>query len=1091
MNSTHYGYWAYSSDALSLNFTDLSEHGVTDILLNYYAYERFNQSFVESFALDAKEHGINIHIWAQIFYEGSWIRPVDRQGNVNYDFFDTKTAELEGYARTKGIAGIHYDYLRFSGSEYYSNTGWQNPGGKEAITYFVRQSTEAIRKINPDLIISAAIMPEYENLEYTYGVQYSEISKYFDVIMPMSYRGNYNKDTEWIKSVTQDFVDNSQGSEVWAGLQGYVDDDHSDNTLPVVEMINDTAAALDAGAKGVMVFKVNCCENIDFNNLTVDENQYSSFEYLYYKTSSAIGTLNLENDFAFNETTDNEFINGVNVYQNNLIINGNNHVIDGKNLARIFNIQANDVVLMNIQFKNAFTNGSGGAFHITGSNVKLINCTFIDNSAESKGAAVYLEGNGGYIDNCTFINSFTNDTGAAVYVDANSVNIINSTFKDNSAQIEAAAIFLIGTGGNINNCTFINNTAEYTGAVLIRSMNACIRDSYFENNTAEISAAAIGMGVRSNMKIENCVFVNNAAYNEGGAAIFVNNALNAKIINSTFIDNFAHYYGGGIFWSYGNNGCLINSTFINNTATEKGGAIYHIGNNITMTGNVFMDNVCVNGSAIYLNNGSNNVLSRNILVSNDLYLNNIDDSQIQNSIILDKIISNNSTVLFTNNWFGNTKDNYNESLNDFADNWLYLNATSDNEMVGQDASIKFHFDQYNSSESFDLPEITLKLFGDNVILASDSVSIDESVNAHVSDYGAYVNASFENITFKYEFPTADINIFADNVTKYCGNPQRFIVTVLDANANPLSNKTVNITLNGVDYIRVSDENGSASIGLNLNSGAYNVTVCVDNMTIQSGVTVLSTVDAHDVIKVFRNESQYYAVFKDINGNALTNANVSFNINGVTYVRSTDDNGGAKLNINLMAGEYVITATNPVTGEMHANNITVLSRFSGNSDLVKYYRNASQYSVKVIGDDGNPVGAGETVTFNINGVFYTRTTDESGNATLNINLAPGEYIVTAEYKGCMISNNIAVKPVLSASDLNMSYNDGSKFTARLLDGQGMPYANQSVSFNVNGVIYNRITDINGEAKLGIHLMPGEYIITSSYNDCGIANKITVR
>ena len=204
-----------------------------------------------------------------------------------------------------------------------------------------------------------------------------------------------------------------------------------------------------------------------------------------------------------------------------------------------------------------------------------------------------------------------------------------------------------------------------------------------------------------------------------------------------------------------------------------------------------------------------------------------------------------------------------------------------------------------------------------------------------------------------------------------------------------------------------------------------------------------------------------------------------------------DNGLARLNINLEAGEYVITAMNQVTGDKTANNITVLSRIIENADLVKYYRNASQYSVKIIGDDGKAVGAGESVTFNINGVLYTRQTDANGTAKLNINLQPGDYVITAEYKGCLASNNIKVLPVLTANDISMKYRDGTQFKAILVDGQGKPYANQSVIFNINGVFYNRPTDGAGTAKLNINLMPGEYIITSSYNGSSIGNKITIK
>ena len=63
------------------------------------------------------------------------------------------------------------------------------------------------------------------------------------------------------------------------------------------------------------------------------------------------------------------------------------------------------------------------------------------------------------------------------------------------------------------------------------------------------------------------------------------------------------------------------------------------------------------------------------------------------------------------------------------------------------------------------------------------------------------------------------------------------------------------------------------------------------------------------------------------------------------------NGLSKLSLNLKPGSYVLTATNPFTGEMCSNNITVLATIIG-GDLVKYQRNASQYVVQLVGSDGN-------------------------------------------------------------------------------------------------------------------------------------------
>ena len=91
---------------------------------------------------------------------------------------------------------------------------------------------------------------------------------------------------------------------------------------------------------------------------------------------------------------------------------------------------------------------------------------------------------------------------------------------------------------------------------------------------------------------------------------------------------------------------------------------------------------------------------------------------------------------------------------------------------------------------------------------------------------------------------------------------------------------------------------------------------------------------------------------------------------------------------------------------------------------------------------------------------------------------------------MVSNNIKVLPVLTANDLTKKYGTPNQFVATLVDGQGKAYSEQRVQFNVNGVFYTRVTDGNGQARLNIRLMPGKYIITSSYNGASIANNIIV-
>ena len=340
-------------------------------------------------------------------------------------------------------------------------------------------------------------------------------------------------------------------------------------------------------------------------------------------------------------------------------------------------------------------------------------------------------------------------------------------------------------------------------------------------------------------------------------------------------------------------------------------------------------------------------------------------------------------------------------------------------------------------------------------------------------------------------PTIAIIISAPDITKYYGGSERFIVSLKDKDNKGIAGENVTIIINGQKYIRTTNSDGEASMAINLNSGEYVAVSQYDGYNATSKVTVLSTISAKDVTKIFRNGTQYYATFLDAKGNLLKNTPVTFNINGVFYTRNTDENGVARLNINLDSGAYIITATNPVTNEQKANLVKVLPSIVENHDIIKYYKNDTQYWVKILNDDGTAVGAGVSVTFNINGVFYTRTTNESGYVRLNINLNPNTYIITVMYNGLSVSNTIKVLPVLSANNLNMHYKDGSKFEAKLVDGQGNVYASQTITFNINGVFYDRTTDENGIARLNINLMAGEYIITSMYsNGAATSNKVTI-
>ncbi|WP_298502742.1 putative glycoside hydrolase [uncultured Methanobrevibacter sp.] len=242
------GFWLFGSDMKSVNLKTMAKNGVNQIFLNSYAITLHGKDEVAKFATQAKSLGINVHIWMQVFNDGDWITPVNKDGSYKYSLYNSIINDAKSYAKIDGVAGIHFDYLRFPGTAYkYKN-------GVSAINYFTKQACDALHKQNSAIIVSAAVMPEPSSMKYYYGQDIATISKYLDVIVPMVYKGNYGQGESWIKSTTESFVKMSNGAQVWTGLQGYYSDSNV-KKLPASTLQNDADYAGMGGATGVIMFR--------------------------------------------------------------------------------------------------------------------------------------------------------------------------------------------------------------------------------------------------------------------------------------------------------------------------------------------------------------------------------------------------------------------------------------------------------------------------------------------------------------------------------------------------------------------------------------------------------------------------------------------------------------------------------------------------------------------------------------------------------------------------------------------------------------------------------------------------------------------
>lgn len=273
----------------------------------------------------------------------------------------------------------------------------------------------------------------------------------------------------------------------------------------------------------------------------------------------------------------------------------------------------------------------------------------------------------------------------------------------------------------------------------------------------------------------------------------------------------------------------------------------------------------------------------------------------------------------------------------------------------------------------------------------------------------------------------------------------------------------------------------------------------DNNIIQPNTTDVKSdvsIDIHDFEMYYKNGTKLSGKLLDNNSNPIINQTVSININGMSYNKITDSNGTFGMNINLDPNVYNFTVAyngsdiyNPA---LKNAKVIILSVIESN-DLVKYYRNESQYYATFLDEKGNPIANNTAVTFNINGVFYTQYTNENGTAKLNINLNPGNYIITAMHPdGLQTGNNVFVNKTLITYDISQPCNKTgtATFTAEVLDGQGRPLGNASVTFLIAGKVLTKITDEKGIAFINIKAYPGVYTITTTYNGYSVGKTLEI-
>jgi hypothetical protein len=263
-----------------------------------------------------------------------------------------------------------------------------------------------------------------------------------------------------------------------------------------------------------------------------------------------------------------------------------------------------------------------------------------------------------------------------------------------------------------------------------------------------------------------------------------------------------------------------------------------------------------------------------------------------------------------------------------------------------------------------------------------------------------------------------------------------------------------------------------------NGGEGNHTVSVTytsddgqtSKTITKDIAVFASIIAEDsMTRGWNSPYDYKAEFLDNEGHVLADTDVVFTVNGNQYVVKTDEQGIAYLDADLPVGKYDIGIYNPVTGESVTKKTTIVKRIINNKDLTMDFRDGTRYVVRVIGDDGKPVGAGEVVGFHVNGVDYNGITDSNGYARLIIRLNPNKYTITAQYRAYKVSNKIVVKQTLKLVKKTIKVKKSAKsfkIKATLKWTNGKAIKGKKITIKFYGKSYKVKTNKKGVAQVTI-------------------------
>jgi len=355
---------------------------------------------------------------------------------------------------------------------------------------------------------------------------------------------------------------------------------------------------------------------------------------------------------------------------------------------------------------------------------------------------------------------------------------------------------------------------------------------------------------------------------------------------------------------------------------------------------------------------------------------------------------------------------------------------------------------------------------------------------------------FQNCTNTSEFWVfSQYPIDAEDTYVIYNSGKYFKARFYDEYHDILANEYVVFNIEGNDYLRLTDENGWATLDLDLDIGEYDVT-SINNIYDEyttNKLIVFTSIQSENLTRAYNSGIDFNATFLDDNAKPLANKFVEFRVNGTSMSVKTNANGQAVLNGPLAVGTYEIISINTITKENRTNSLTIVPSIRA-EDMVRAYNSTVDYNASFTGANGDYL-INTTVTFEIGSNKYNVVTDENGTAILNVPLAVGEYNVstTNPVTGEKSTKKLTIVERIVNNENMIIHTDSQDYFMVVVIGDdgNVSGSGETVVFTLNDVDYPVKTDEYGYASLLISsLDKGLYSINTAYKGFTVSNNITV-